>query len=149
MSLPAIRAVRANFLKSEITLLAKPSVADIYSRESSIDKVIVYAGGRWSIAKTLAQRRFHIGILFPNSFDSALVMRMGRIPQIVGYDTDMRKLLLSHPVPTPRWKGTVHRALLLPGTAAASPPDRRLPPCRCAHPPGAHWGSGGRGTTGV
>ena len=107
MSLPAIRAVRENYRSSEITLLAKRSVADVYARESAVDKVILYAN-RWRTAKALADRKFQLGILFPNSFDSALVMRMARIPQIVGYDTDMRRLLLSHPVPTPSWKGTVH-----------------------------------------
>jgi heptosyltransferase-2 len=35
-------------------------------------------------------------------------MRLAGIPQIVGFDTDMRKLLLTHPVTAPRWKGTVH-----------------------------------------
>ncbi|HEY3841040.1 MAG TPA: lipopolysaccharide heptosyltransferase II, partial [Bryobacteraceae bacterium] len=108
MSLPAIRAVRENYRSSEITLLAKRSVADIYARESAVDKVIIYAADRWRTAKALAERKFHMGILFPNSFDSALVLRLARIPQIVGYDTDMRRLLLSHPVPTPEWKGSVH-----------------------------------------
>jgi heptosyltransferase-2 len=108
ISLPAIRAVRENYKSSEITLLAKRSVADIYARESTVDKVIIFAADRWRTAKALAERKFHIGILFPNSFDSALVLRLARIPQIVGYDTDMRGLLLSHPVRPPRWKGTAH-----------------------------------------
>jgi heptosyltransferase-2 len=108
MSLPAIRAIRDNYLKSEITLLAKRSVADLYLRERAVDKVIVYSEGRLRTAGALRRRRFQLGILFPNSFDSALVMRLAGIPQIVGFDTDMRRMLLTHPVPTPRWKGSVH-----------------------------------------
>jgi heptosyltransferase-2 len=108
MSLPAIRAVRENYRSSEITLLAKRSVADIYACESTVDKVIIYAANRWRTAKALAERKFHMGILFPNSFDSALVLRLARIPQIIGYDTDFRGLLLSHPVRPPQWKGSVH-----------------------------------------
>ncbi len=108
MSLPAIHSLRANYRTSEISLLAKRSVADLYTRESAVDKVIVYEGKRWQTARVLRARRFHVGILFPNSFDSALLLRLAGIPQIVGYDTDMRRLLLSHPVPTPRWKGSVH-----------------------------------------
>ena len=108
MSLPAIRAVRENFASSEITLLAKRSVADLYAREKSIDKVIVHGTGRRETARALRESRFHLGILFPNSFDSALVLRLAGIPQIVGYNTDMRRLLLSHPVTPPSWKGTVH-----------------------------------------
>lgn len=108
MSLPAIRALRANYRTSEITLLAKRSVADLYARESTVDKVIVFDRGRFATARALRARKFHLGILFPNSFDSALLMRLAGIPQIVGYDTDMRKLLLTHAIPPPSWKGKNH-----------------------------------------
>ena len=46
MSLPAIRAVRANYPKSHISLLAKRAVADLYERESCVDKVIYYNDDR-------------------------------------------------------------------------------------------------------
>jgi heptosyltransferase-2 len=108
MSLPAIRAMRANYPTSQISLLAKRSVADLYARESCINKIIVYNGDRWETARALRSRRFHLGILFPNSFDSALLFRLAGIPQIVGYDRDIRRLLLTQPVPVPKWKGKVH-----------------------------------------
>jgi heptosyltransferase-2 len=108
MSLPAIRAIRANYRTSEIALLAKRSVADLYARESCVDKLIIYDGKRLTTARALRKHKFHMGILLPNSFDSALIMRLAGIPQIVGYATDMRKPLLSHAIPTPRWKGAVH-----------------------------------------
>ncbi len=108
MSLPAIRAVRANYPTSQISLLARRSVADLYARESSINRVIVYDYGRWQTAQALRKRKFHLGILFPNSFDSALVLRLAGIPQIVGYDCDVRRFLLTRPIPVPRWKGSVH-----------------------------------------
>ena len=107
MSLPAIRAVRANYQTSEISVLARPSVAELYARESVINDVIPHAG-RWQTVRALRARRFHIGILLPNSFDSALVLRMAGIPQIVGYKTDMRGMLLTHAVATPDWKGSTH-----------------------------------------
>jgi len=108
MSLPAIRAVRANYPKAEISLLAKPSVADLYARESCVNKVIVYNNDRWGTARALRARQFDLGILFPNSFDSALVFRLAGIPRIVGYDRDVRRALLSRPIPVPAWKGSVH-----------------------------------------
>jgi heptosyltransferase-2 len=108
MSLPAIRAVRDHYEDSEITLLAKRSVADLYARESIVDRVIVYGESRWKTARALRAKRFQLGILLPNSFDSALVMRLAGIRQIVGYNTDMRRMLLTHPVPVPEWKGRTH-----------------------------------------
>jgi len=108
MSLPAIRAVRDNYKSSEITLLAKRSVADLFARESAVNRVIVHGDNRWQTARKLREHRFQLGILFPNSFDSALLMHLGRIPQIVGYNTDMRRIFLTHPVPIPSWKRSVH-----------------------------------------
>ena len=108
MSLPAIRAVRTNFPTSEIHLLAKRSVADLYARESAIDRIIVYGENRWRTAWALRARRYRMGILLPNSFDSALVFRLAGVAQIVGYDHDRRGFLLTHAIPMPHWKGTVH-----------------------------------------
>src|SRR5580704_9475043 len=108
MSLPAIRAIRANYPSSQISLLAQRSVADLYARERCIDKIIVYNRDRWETARALRARKFKLGILLPNSFDSALVFRLAGIPQIVGYDTDIRRLLLTRPIPVPSWKSTVH-----------------------------------------
>jgi heptosyltransferase-2 len=108
MSLPAIRAVRANYPGSQISLLVKRSVADLYARESCVDKIIIYDGDRWKIARALRARKFNLGILFPNSFDSALVLRLAGLPQIVGYDVDIRRLLLTRPIRVPRGKSSVH-----------------------------------------
>jgi heptosyltransferase-2 len=108
MSLPALRAVKANYPKSTVTLLVRRSLADLYARESCVDKVITYDGNRWNAARMLRKRKFHLGILFPNSFDSALIFRLAGIPDIVGYDCDIRRLLLTRPIKVPRWKGTVH-----------------------------------------
>jgi heptosyltransferase-2 len=108
MSLPAIRAVKANYPESYISLLAKRSVADLYARESCINKIIVYEGDRWQTARTLRSGKFDLGILLPNSFDSALVFRLAGIPEIIGYDRDIRRLLLTRPIRIPLWKGSVH-----------------------------------------
>ena len=42
MSLPAIRAIRQVFPHAQIAVLARPSVADLYARETAIDRVIAY-----------------------------------------------------------------------------------------------------------
>jgi heptosyltransferase-2 len=108
MSLPAIRAVRARYPDSQISLLAKRSVADLYARENAIDKIILFEDDRWNTARTLRNHKFDLGILFPNSFDSALVFRLAGIPEIVGYDRDIRRLLLTRPIPVPASKGSTH-----------------------------------------
>jgi heptosyltransferase II len=109
MSLPALRALRSTFPEDYIAILARPWVADLYAREAVCDRVIPYtpAPGRgdlaakWTAARELAGEKFHLAILLPNSFESALVARLAGIPRIVGYNRDGRGLLLSSAIAPP------------------------------------------------
>jgi len=100
MSLPALRAVRTRFPDARITVLAKPWVAALYEGERSIDGVIPLEG-RWQTILRLRAGHFDWGILFPNSFDSALVLRLGGVKRISGYARDARGFLLTDAIPRP------------------------------------------------
>ena len=80
MSLPAIRAVRESFPGARLTVVARPSVADLYARERVIDQVLPYTGDRREAAAELRRELFDCAILLPNSFDAALVAWMARHP---------------------------------------------------------------------
>ena len=92
MSLPALTAVRGSFPKAEITVLARPWVADIYARQTSIDRVIHYRAARgardlsakWELAKQLRKEEFDCAILLQNAFEAALVVRLAGIPRRIG-----------------------------------------------------------------
>ncbi len=101
MSLPALRTVRASFPAAHITVLARPWVADLYEGERAIDAVIPLEG-RWQTIRRLRAGSFDLGILFPNSFDSALVLRLGGVKRIIGYARDARGFLLAQSIPLPR-----------------------------------------------
>jgi len=103
MSLPALRAIRERFPKSRITILAKPSVADIYSYESLIDEIIVYnLQSSWSMGGQLRNRKFDCAILFQNAFEAAWIAWLARIPTRIGYKRDGRQLLLTLAVDVPQ-----------------------------------------------
>lgn len=110
MCIPAIRAIRSRFPHAELTVLARPWVADLYARETAIDRVIPYEaarGGRewgkkWRLARSLARERFDCAILLQNAFEAALLVRLAGIPQRIGYDRDGRGWLLTHAVPVPK-----------------------------------------------
>jgi heptosyltransferase-2 len=107
MSLPAVRALRAALPTAEIAMVARPSVADVYARESSIDRVIVHPKPkglreRRQLAARLKEERFDAAVLLPNAFDAALLAWLAGIPVRVGYNRDARGLLLTHAVPAPR-----------------------------------------------
>ncbi len=106
MSLPAIRSIRQIFPHAHIALVARPWVADLYSRESSIDRIIPYTAQKGFAAKRafaaqLRREHFDAAILLQNAFDAALLTWMAGIPTRIGYDRDARGLLLTHAVPVP------------------------------------------------
>jgi heptosyltransferase-2 len=101
MSLPAIRAIRQVFPHAHIAIAARPWVADLYARETSIDRVIPYTGSRRAFAARLREERFDGAILLQNAFDAALLAWLARIPERIGYNRDARGLLLTRAIPVP------------------------------------------------
>jgi len=102
MSLPALRAIRRRFPDAEITVLAKPWVSALYEGERSIDRVIALEGANWNVIRRLRRGKFDLAILFPNSFQSAAVVRLAGVKRIVGYARDGRSLLLTDAIAIPK-----------------------------------------------
>lgn len=103
MTTPAIGAVRETFPVSEITLLANPLVSQLFSPYDWVDKVITFdrngrhkgVTGRIRLAQELKRHQFDAAIILPNSFDSALVPWLARIPVRLGKNSDGRYLFLT------------------------------------------------------
>ena len=106
MSLPAIRVIRQACPRAEIALVARPWVAELYARESSINRVIPCPstktlGERRAFAAGLRRQYFDAAFLLPNSFDAALTAWLARIPERIGYARDGRGWLLMRAIPRP------------------------------------------------
>jgi heptosyltransferase-2 len=81
-------------------------VADLYARESSIDRVIPYPaqkslGGKRAFAAELRRQHFDAAILLQNAFDAALLAWLAGIPERIGYKRDSRGLLLTQAIRVP------------------------------------------------
>lgn len=106
MTTPVIRAVRKNFPKANITVLAKPWVIPVYENNPYIDKILVYDGknrhkrgfGTLILAKDLRDYQFDLAILMQNAFEAGLISFMGGIKERVGYNTDGRGFLLNRKI---------------------------------------------------
>jgi heptosyltransferase-2 len=106
MSLPAIRAIREVFPHAHIALVARPWVADLYARERSIDRIIIYDAAKGLKAKRafaarLRGEHFDAAILLQNAFDAALVAWLAGIPERIGYSRDGRGWLLTQAIAVP------------------------------------------------
>jgi len=110
MSIPALREIRGAFPGWEITLLARPWVADLYAREDFHDHIVRYEHdgrhqglrGKWKLAAQLRQTRFDCGILLQNAFDAAFLAWLARIPRRIGYARDARGPLLTDAIALPK-----------------------------------------------
>jgi lipopolysaccharide heptosyltransferase II len=110
LALPALRAVRECFPEAQISILARPYVADIYRAQGICDELIAYdprgghAGlrGREALAHELRQRRFDTALLIQNAFDAAWLAWRAGIPKRFGYARDGRSFLLTRAIAVPR-----------------------------------------------
>ena len=114
MSLPALHELRRIFPEAHIAVAAPPGTADIFIDSDSLNEVMVQSrGGLLSTfrqAQEWRQRQFDLAVIFPNSFGAAAVAARGRVPMRIGYATDRRSFLLTHPLPVPEWKDQRHES---------------------------------------
>jgi len=110
LATPALRAVRAKFPDAEISIVARPYVADIYRGQGVADSLITYdvagahAGwrGREGLAAELRGGNYDVALLLQNAFDAAWLAWRAKIPRRIGYARDGRSALLTDAVRVPR-----------------------------------------------
>lgn len=109
MSIPALREIRRTHRDWQLTVLARPWIADLYSREEFCDRIVIYENqgrhkgpaGKLRLARELRAEKFERAILLQNAFDAALLAWAARIPERIGYARDARGLLLTSSVAVP------------------------------------------------
>jgi len=110
MALPALRAIRQRHPDANISIVARPYVADIYREQQVCDELIPYDpngdhrgwSGREKLIADLRSRNFDVALLLQNAFDAAWLAWRAQIPQRIGYARDARTLLLTKAIPVPK-----------------------------------------------
>ena len=134
LTLPAIEALGRRYPGAEIVLLARAWVGGLFVGHPIVDRTVELrpAGlrhsifGRWHLARSLSRERFDLAVLFPNSFDAALVPWLAGIPRRVGYSTDGRGWMLTDAVQersTPSRPHQVERYLAIVRALGADGPS--------------------------
>lgn len=114
MSIPALRQLGALFPDTEIVLHAPAAVEDLLVKARIVDRSLTVRSDASKLRRTLGHvddleaEDFDLAVLFPNSFESALTTRLARIRRRIGYNKDLRGLLLTDPIPVPEWKSRRH-----------------------------------------
>ncbi len=113
MTTPALGLLEKAFPDARIYILARPWVHAVFAAHPAVSGLIRLGQGglmqRFSMAASLRKQKIHMAVLFPNSFDSALLARLAGIPLRAGYSTDGRRFLLNMPVKVPGDKEKRHQ----------------------------------------
>lgn len=114
MTIPALREIRRVFPDSQITLHTRSWAKGIFEDADFLDEILTFDKTASKVKDALAQTKqlkdpnFDLGILFTNSFESALVAKLAKIPRRFGYAKEGRSFLLTDAVKMPEWKNERH-----------------------------------------
>jgi lipopolysaccharide heptosyltransferase II len=105
LALPAVEALRKRFPDARIVSAGPKSSLEILVDHPDVDSVIEIPSKRESgwfqrfrFAKNLKKYRFDLGVVFPNSIGSALMLRLSGAKIRFGYNTERREIFLTHPI---------------------------------------------------
>ena len=107
MSIPALEAIRAKWPDAEISVLARPWVADLYRGQPFANRIIPLDSstlnplGMERSAWTLRREEFDCVLLLQNAFSAAWLAWRAGIPERIGYARDGRSFLLTDSIPVP------------------------------------------------
>ena len=114
MTVPALRELRRVLPLAHITLATRPWAEGLFADADFLDHLLIYERRPRKLRDVARQvrewraRRFDLALLFQNAFEAALIARAARVPLRVGYATDGRRALLTHPLPVPGWRSERH-----------------------------------------
>jgi heptosyltransferase-2 len=112
MTVPALRALRKVLPNAKITLVLRPSAKGLFIDADFVDEVLVYDRRNFlspfSQVREWRKHHFDLAILFQNAFEAALIPFLAGIPLRLGYATEARERLLTHPIPVPEWRSSRH-----------------------------------------
>lgn len=114
MTIPALRQLRRIFPSAHLALHTRDWAKGIFDDADFLDEILIIEKSEsnvknvFSQMKTLREKNFDLAVLLPNSFETALVARLGKIPARFGYAKEGRSILLTNPIKIPEWKNDRH-----------------------------------------
>lgn len=114
LAVPAAYSLSINFPQTQLWIAAKEWVKDLFVSHDFIKGIISLPDedGFKNLKDSMQQiKRLHfdIGVLLTNSFSSALLFYLGKIPERWGYSTDGRRVLLTRGVALKKGEDCSHQ----------------------------------------
>lgn len=113
-ALPSLESLSNNFPKAQIWIAAKGGVKDLFASCNFVAGTVPLPKKNgfknlMNSAKKIKEFHFDTGLLLPNSFSSALLFYLSKIPQRWGYQTDGRGFLLTKAVALKNQGNSLHQ----------------------------------------
>lgn len=114
MTIPAMRELRRIFPEAEISLHTRSWAKGIFQDADFIDKILPFEQEKNSLQTVRKQaaiwrdKKFDLAILFTNSFQTALLSRLGKAKKRFGYKNEGRSFMLTNSFDIPDWKSKKH-----------------------------------------
>jgi heptosyltransferase-2 len=112
MTLPALRELRRLFPNAHIALASRSWAKGLFISAEFVDELLIHEGrglrSFFQQVRVWRKGQFDLAILLTNSFESGLVAALAGIPVRIGYASDGRARLLTHPIELPEWRSTRH-----------------------------------------
>jgi heptosyltransferase-2 len=92
--------LRRAYPDAHITVLLKPGRDKILEGSPDLDEIVFDRAGNslramWALARELRRQAYDLTVLFPNSFRTALIAFLARVPRRAGYRRNLRSVLLT------------------------------------------------------
>lgn len=104
LALPALGALRRHFKDAHLTIATPAGFAPLFKEDTPAkpDTVLALPKSNADIRRAFAEGQFDLGILMPNSFRSAWILKKAGVPQRWGFPTSLRGWMLTRtPVKIP------------------------------------------------
>ncbi|MFA5687681.1 MAG: lipopolysaccharide heptosyltransferase II [Kiritimatiellales bacterium] len=126
MSLPAVQIFRAETPDVSITVLAKPCVKAVWEMCPAVDFVETMENP-FVTARRLKAAHFSAAYIFPNSFRSAFIPFLARIPARIGLRGKWRRLMLTGTIALPNGHQQFEPMNILGVQGDPPPPELAVP----------------------
>lgn len=115
LSLPALRTLKINYPEAQLWVIGKEWTRDLLASDDLVAGTIPLPEGNdikrlWECSQELKNHAFDIGLLLTNSFSSAFLFYLSKIPKRWGYSSDGRAVLLTKGVPIREEAASLHQA---------------------------------------
>ncbi len=114
MTIPALRELRRIFPDAQILLHTRSWAKGIFQDADFIDEILPFEKENNLMqtvrrqAKIWREQEFDLAILFTNSFQTALLSKLGKAKKRFGYKNEGRSFLLTDSFAKPVWKNEKH-----------------------------------------